>query len=428
MAQYSVNRNKHYNKNNRDIHEVMMISDQWGNIINEFGTSSSAQASGNFNAKLDAFGRQRFSTPYTLFDSHNLLSKNNKFDESITGGSVTYDSDLSEVQLNVTGTSGDEVIRQSYRNFSYQPGKSLLILNTFVMNEPKENLRQRVGYFNADNGIYVEQSGSDVYMVLRNNGSETRVAKDDWNVDKLDGTGLSDVTIDLTKSHIFWMDIEWLGVGSVRTGFVINGQFIIAHIFHNSNINNSVYMTTPNLPIRYEITNTDTTTGASTLKQICSTVISEGGYEARAQEKVAGTASLAGVTAGTAYTNLVTIRKKRSGPIVVPSGADVLNIANTDFEWALFQNATPASAFTWTSGSDNVEYALNTVGFSDTGTRVAGGYMGGKTAPVALGDGGFDWDYQLGETIAGVSDTLTLAVRASSSSKNAAGIMKWYEL
>ena len=427
MAQYSVNRSKHYNKNNRDIHEVTMIADQWGNIINEFGTSSSAQASGNFNAKLDAFGRQRFSTPYTLFDSHNLLSKNNKFDESITGGSVTYDSDLSEVQLNVTGTSGDEVIRQSYRNFSYQPGKSLLILNTFVMNEPKENLRQRVGYFNADNGIYVEQSGSDVYMVLRNNGSETRVAKDDWNVDKLDGTGLSDVTIDLTKSHIFWMDIEWLGVGSVRTGFVINGQFIIAHIFHNSNINNSVYMTTPNLPIRYEITNTGTTSGASKLGQICSTVLSEGGYEARATEHVVGSTSLAGVAIDTAFESVVTIRMKRSGPIVVPAGADVLNVANTDFEWALLKNATPSSSLTWASATDNVEYSLTNVTFSDIGQRVGGGFMGGKTAPVSFGDG-FDWGYQLGETIGGTSDTFTLAARAKSNSSNVAGILKWYEL
>jgi hypothetical protein len=430
MAQYSVNRGKAYHLNNTDIHEVTMIADQWGNIINEFGTSSSAQASGNYNAKLDAFGRQRMSTPYTLFDSHNLLSKNNKFDEDISGGmglsTVTYDSDGSEVQLNVTGVSGAQVVRQSYRNFSYQPGKSLLILNTFTMNEPKENLRQRVGYFNTSNGIFLEQDDSTAYMVLRNNGSETRIAQSSWNVDRIDGTGTSKLTLDLTKAQIFWMDIEWLGVGSVRTGFVINGQFVVAHIFHNSNLNVGVYMTTPNLPIRYEITNTDTTSGSSTLKQVCSTVLSEGGYEARAVEHVIGTA-LTGVTVGTAYSNLVTIRMKRPGPIVVPAGADILNISNTDFEWAFFKNVTPASSFTWATATDNVEYAINTVGFTSNGTRIAGGFMGGKTAPVSFGDG-FAWDYQLGETIAGVSDTLTLAVRSASSSKTAAGLMKWVEL
>lgn len=430
MAQYSVNRGKAYHLNNTDIHEVTMIADQWGNIINEFGTSSSAQASGNYNAKLDAFGRQRMSTPYTLFDSHNLLSKNNKFDEDISGGmglsTVTYDSDGSEVQLNVTGVSGAQVVRQSYRNFSYQPGKSLLILNTFTMNEPKENLRQRVGYFNTSNGIFLEQDDSTAYMVLRNNGSETRIAQSSWNVDRIDGTGTSKLTLDLTKAQIFWMDIEWLGVGSVRTGFVINGQFVVAHIFHNSNLNVGVYMTTPNLPVRYEITNTDTTSGSSTLKQICSTVLSEGGYEARAVEHVIGTA-LAGVTVGTAYSNLVTIRMKRPGPIVVPAGADILNISNTDFEWAFFKNVTPASSFTWATATDNVEYAINTVGFTSNGTRIAGGFMGGKTTPVSFGDG-FAWDYQLGETIAGVSDTLTLAVRSASSSKTAAGLMKWVEL
>lgn len=438
MAQYSVNRRHYFQRNNDDVHEVIMVSDEFGNIINDFGsTVSSYSGAGNLSGSVDAFGRLRQSTPYTLFDSHNLLNKNSKFDESITGGSVTYDSDGSEVQLNVTTSSGDEVIRQSYRHFSYQPGKSLLVLNTFVMNEPKTNLRQRVGYFNVENGIFLEQDDNNVYLVLRTNTSgsptETRVAQADWNINRLDGTDSNTsqddapITLDLTKAQIFWMDIEWLGVGSVRTGFVINGQFIIAHIFHNANLISNVYMTTPNLPIRYEITNTDTTSGASTLNQICSTVISEGGYEARAVQHIAGTASVGGVTVGTSYVNLVTIRLRQSGAIVVPAGADILNVSNTDFEWAIFLNATPASSLTYANATDNVQTSVTTVGFTSTGTRIAGGYMGGKTAPLSFGEG-FDWGYQLGESISGTSDTLTLAVRSASASKTAAGLMKWYEL
>lgn len=301
-------------------------------------------------------------------------------------------------------------------------------MNTFVMAQAKENLRQRIGFFNND-GIFLEQDGTDVYLVLRNNGSDTRIAQSDWNVNKLNGTDDIKVTLDFTKAQIFWSDIEWLGVGSVRVGFVINGQFVVAHIFHNANVNDSVYMTTPNLPIRYEITNTGTTSGGSTLGQICSTVISEGGYDARAVQHIAGTSALTGSTVGTSYTNLVTIRMRQSGGIVVPAGADVLNVSNTDFEWALFKNATPSSALTYATQSNNVEYSITTTGFSDTGTRVAGGYMGGKTAPLALGQsGGLSWDYQLGELIDGTSDTLTLAVRSASASKSAAGIMKWYEL
>lgn len=425
MVQFHSKRNKNL-RNNDTIYEVVMVAGS--------GSGPSVYVNqGNLSSQLDAFGRVRQSMPYTLFDSHNLLNENNKYDETTAGsGSSSYSANASSVSMTVTDADGDEVVRQSYRHFSYQPGKSLLVMNTFTMGTPKENLRQRVGYFNTQNGIFLEQDGLTTYIVLRTytggSVSETRVPQGQWNVDKLNGKGVSTVNIDITKAQIFWSDIEWLGVGSVRAGFVINGQFVIAHIFHHANRATGVYMSTANLPSRYEITNTAATSGSSTLEQICSTVISEGGYEARATENIVGTASLTGVTVGTEYANLATIRLKQSGAIVVPSGADILNIANTDFEWALFKNATPSTAFAWTTATNNVEYSLETKTFSSTGTRVAGGYMGGKTAPVALGDGGFDWDYQLGQTISGVSDTLTLAIKASSSSKNAAGIMKWFEL
>jgi len=424
MVQFSTQRNLYLN-NNDEIYEVVMVAGQAG--------PSAYVPAGNLNTATDAFGRLRISSPYTLFDSHNLLNENDKFDEQLTGaGNSNYNANTSSVNMTVTSASGDQVIRQTKRRFSYQPGKSLLLMSTFVMSKAKENLRQRVGYFDDENGIYLERDSTDLNLVLRSYASgsvvETRVPRTEWNGDPLNGSGTSKISLTMQKAQIFWTDIEWLGVGSVRAGFVINGQFILAHTFHNANINESVYMTTPNLPLRYELTNTGITATSSTLKQICNTALSEGGYEAKATENIIGTAALTGQTVGTAYTNLATIRLRQSGAIVVPSGADILNISNTDFEWALFKNVTPNTAFTWSNATDNVQYSLEAKTFTDTGTRVSGGYMGGKTAPVALGDGGFDWDYQIGELIDGTSETLTLAVRASSSSKAAAGIMKWYEL
>ena len=96
---------------------------------------------GDGSTAYDAFGRLRVSNPLTIFDSKNVMSKNTLFDEALTGsGGVTYTANKSTVNLNVTTVSGDKVIRQSKRVMSYQPGKSLLILNTFVMQTPEENI------------------------------------------------------------------------------------------------------------------------------------------------------------------------------------------------------------------------------------------------------------------------------------------------
>ena len=389
---------------------------------------------------VDAFGRLRVSNPLTLFDSKSIMSKNSLFDESTAnGGTVTYTSNKSTVNLNVTEASGSKTIRQSKRVMSYQPGKSLLIFNTFVMNAQTENLKQIVGLFDANNGIFFQDTGTGYQIVRRTytSGSpvDTEINQADWNGDKLNGTGASGFTLSPDKSNILFIDVEWLGVGSVRVGFVINGQLITAHTFNNANSLTTVYMQTANLPIRYEIQRTGTlAAGTYTLQQICSTCISEGGYAPSGIDQLVRTADIStGVnlsTAGTFY-NLATIKIKSGRPyaVIVPAGIDVLNISNNDFEYGLFVGATPSSPFSYTSYSDNIEYDLTTVDLTSLGTQIACGYLGGKTAPSVFGGADFiNWAYQLGQTIAGASEILTLAVRSGSNNGKCAVQFKWLDL
>ena len=391
---------------------------------------------GDGSAAYDAFGRLRTSNPFTIFDSSNVMSKNNLFDESLTGsGTVSYTSNKSTVNLNVTTASGDKVIRQSKRVMSYQPGKSLLILNTFVMNTQTENLKQRVGTFDANNGIFFEDTGTGYQIVRRSyvTGSsvDTAVAQSSWNGDKLDGTGASGYTLDTTKATILFTDYEWLGMGSVRVGFVIDGKFITAHTFLNANNLDTVYMQTANLPIRYEIETTDTIGSAATLQQVCSSCMIEGGYSPQGVVQSVGTASLNGVnltTAGTFY-NIATIRIKSGRPyaLIIPQGFLASAISNSDYEIQLRQNATPSTAFSYTSYSDNVEYDLTGTTTITGGTIINRTYLSGKGVSIENFGDGFNFEYQLGQTIAGVSDTLTLCAKGASNGDDIVGSIKWYD-
>jgi hypothetical protein len=388
---------------------------------------------------VDAFGRLRVSEPLTIFDSKNIMSQNTLFNSTTAnGGSVTYTANKSTVNLNVTEAASSKTVRQSNRVMSYQPGKSLLIFNTFVMNEPTTNLKQKVGLFDANNGIFFYADGTTLKIVRRTYTSgaavDTEISQSSWNGDKLDGTGASGFDLDPATSNILFIDVEWLGVGSVRVGFVINGQLITAHTFNNANSLTTVYMQTANLPIRYEIERAGTlTAGTYTLQQICSSCISEGGYSPQGLEQMIGTGTVsAGVNLTTAntYYNIATIRIKSGRPyaVIVPAGVDILNVSNGDFEWGLFVNATLTSSFSYSSFSDNVEYDLQTTEFATTGTRIAGGYLGGKTAPFTLGGSFIAFANQLGQTIGGTSDTLTLGVRPGTANGDVAGLLKWYDL
>jgi hypothetical protein len=389
---------------------------------------------------VDAFGRLRVSEPLTIFDSKSIMSKNNLFDESTAnGGSVTYTANKSTVNLNVTEAASSKTIRQTKRVMSYQPGKSLLIFNTFVMNTLTANLKQKVGLFDANNGIFFTADGTTLKIVRRTYTSgaavDTEISQSSWNGDTLNGTGASGFTLNAATSNILFIDIEWLGVGSVRVGFVINGQLITAHTFYNANSLTTVYMQTANLPIRYEIERAGTlSAGTYTLQQICSSCISEGGYQPEGVQQMIGTASLAGVNLGSSNTlyNLATIRIRSSRPyaVIIPAGYETSAISNSDFEVGLYLNATPSSAFSYTNYSDNVEYDITGTLTITGGTRIAGSFLSGKGTSLvtASESGNFNFSYQLGQTISGTSDTLTLAGKGAANNDDIVGLLKWFDL
>ena len=418
------------------------------NKIDQNDVSMLQVEQGQFNASLDtnikmaandAFGRLRVSDPYTIFDSQHRYRDNEKFSTSLvgTGSTTIHMPNESVVNMTVGIGASAEVIRETKRVFPYQPGKSLLILTTFTMEAAKANLRQRVGYFGAQNGVFFEQDGLNKYLVLRSytSGSvqERRVDQTQWNGHKFDGTDFYQRNLDPTKGNIFWADVEWLGVGDVRCGFVIDGVTITAHTFHNDNLYSTTYMTTAILPIRYEITNTAATGSSSTMKQICSTVLSEGGYQGRSNISAASTPIVTGslIDTGTPGTRtpVISIRLKSTNldSVVLPIRLDLMCTSNDLIKYELVLNGTfPGTpAFTSYASNSSVETSIGNTSISG-GTLLTGGFIYQKDS-ISLG-GVENLSFQLGRTLAGVSDIVTLVATSNGTNSKIAGAIGWYEL
>lgn len=395
----------------------------------------------------DAFGRIRVSQPYTLFDSQNRYAADNQFDVATTGtGTTTFLSNEAAVKMEVTSGGVGSVTRQSYRSFPYQPGKGLLILATFVMDSSQSlNLTQRVGYYNDDNGVFFQRVDGTYSFVLRSSSTPTpgtpsdirTVNQSNWNGDKLDGTGASGYTLDPSKAQILWMDFEWLGVGSVRCGFIINGEYIICHTFNNANDITSVYMTTAILPVRYEI-KTVTSAVAASMKAICCSVVSEGGFEQTSIDHVARrTTVFTNIDTAATFYPIVSIRMAsgRLGSVVLPNRLQFLPLTSQNYEVALLKNPTLTGA-TWAAtvpSDSNVEYDVGATAITNVGSIVQTDYVtstgsGGTQGTAA--PTGYNWDLQLGATIAGVSDVYTLAVRTVDGATKGSGVgsISFYDL
>jgi len=421
----------------------IVVTTASGQPIEVTSTSSGVVNIQPFGVATDAFGRLRSSAPLTLFDSSHRYKDNGLWaTTSGTGGTTVFDANAGLVNLNVTTASNSEIIRETTKVFAYQPGKSLLVMSTFVMNAPKAGLRQRIGYYGANNGIYLEKNGTASPTFVERSYvtgalTETSVAQSSWNgIDKLDGTGPSGITLDLTKAQIFWMDIEWLGLGTVRMGFVIDGKLIHCHSFHHANLITSTYITTASLPLRYEIRNTAATASSSTLKQICSTVISEGGYELRGLQQAIGTSITAPyslTTAGTFYP-VISLRLKTTAldAIVILTAISIMSAAGTaNYAWRVVASPTTTAGSWVSAGADSaVEY--NLTGTASTGGRIlAQGYFSGgnQSHPSIdiLKEALFKFQLER-DGLAGTPYELSLLIAASANTSTVHAAVDWEEI
>jgi hypothetical protein len=390
---------------------------------------------------IDAFGRLRISEPFTLFDSSHRFADNGLWSTgTATGGTATFNAAQGLVDLAVTTASGSEVIRETTKVFSYQPGKSLLVLSTFVMSPAKTNLRQRVGYYGANNGYYLELNNTtSVSFVERSfvTGAvvDTPVAQASWNVDPMDGSGPSGITLDLTKAQILFMDLEWLGVGTVRIGFVVNGNFYVCHKFHHANIIASTYITTASLPLRYEITNTGVTSGASTLKQICSTVLSEGGYQLTGLQQAVGIPIQSPRTLGTAGTfyPVISLRLKstRLDGIIILTALSIMPMSTAKFNWQVVASGTTTGG-TWTSAGVNSSVEYNITGASFAGGRIlASGFFSESNQAASQVDILKEALFKFQLERNGLTSTpfeLTLVIASNSGSDTVVASLDWEEI
>lgn len=388
--------------------------------------------------QIDAFARLRVSNPTTLFDSKQLHDAQPRiWDDSEVSGSgttSTHSADEAATTLAVALNTAGRRVRQTFMRFNYSPGKSQLVFMTGVLGNVGggTGITRCMGMFDDENGLFFRDNAGTVEVVCRSfvTGSavDTAVAQSSWNLDALDGTGASGITLDATKAQIGIWDFEWLGVGRVRFGFVFDGVPVYVHQFLNANSVSLVYMSTPNLPLRYEIEN-DGTGAASELMHICSSVISEGGAHEIGTIRYASTngTHVDANTANTIYA-LVGLRLKSTHLDAVVKELSVTALAETndDFEWLVAINPTVAGTFTYADETNSVVQVARgaTANTVTGGTFIAGGFADASAAQNAA----LDAAIHLGSAIDGTRDELVLCARPLSANADIQGSITWREL
>jgi len=370
----------------------------------------------------DAFGKLRVTNPTTLLDirlpyipssqtgNDTYLSNNIQLSIYTTGTGFYTTTKNSNLILGLTSTTSAPCysLSQSRNYCTYLPGKSMLILASCIMDAGTNTngVTSQVGYFDDYNGLYFEYTanGSGTGMVsinLKNNSIlDVTQSQTNWNIDKMNGTGSSGIKLDFTQAQLFVIDFEWLGVGRIRFGFYVYGKILYCHEILNINsLNIEPYMASSNLPIRYMI-NKSTTGQTGSMIQICSTVISEGGYNPLGRPfSVANSTGVSIANTGAGELIILMIRGGNSAgnyyhQNIIPYAVNVVDSANNNlltYRIRIYKDGDlpTATALTWNDVNTNnsiVQYAVTSDGLTIGNSIIVNqGFFSGKGS-VIYGD------------------------------------------
>jgi hypothetical protein len=373
-----------------------------------------------------------------FFNTFQYGTETDVWDTSTTsGGTATHLASESAIDMAVTSTAGSQVIRQTQNVMRYIPGRNANLAFAVRYETPVVGIRRRVGLFNGTDGFYFEDNGGDYACVITSSTSGstviTRVARADWNGDKLDGTGPSGIVADPTAQQLISMSYEWYGAGQIIFQYVIDGQTIVIHKFNTGNILESPWCKTPFLPIRLELTNVTGAAGTHHLYQGSNSVSNEGSTQYYGVGESYLT-SLSGITMASANTfyPILSIRLKATAlqGIALPTFFQAATV-HVDIFYKFVKNATLTQG-TWTDmpgGNAFTQYlespATGTTALTDGSVLDTGMIINNVGNKIELNK---DTVYQIGRSSLGtVSDTLTLAIAASGANKSAIASMTWVE-
>ncbi len=422
MAQWSKITQDFLNQE-RSLFEVVNIADHWGEQ-----TDWRPQFTGKNRFKVSPFQTSFFNTfQYGL--------ETDVWETSTTGtASAVHNVNASNVTMSVGSTAGDRVIRQTRTVMRYIPGRASLVSFAIRLETPVEGVRRRFGVFDDENGAIFEDDGGTYACVLRSKASgsvvETRVTRDNWNGDKLDGTGPSQITASDTAVQMINIEYEWYGAGQVIFSYTIDGETHVIHKFNTANRQDNVWCSTPFLPIRVELENVTGAAGTHYIYQGSNSLTQEGEPE-KLGTLISYSNPITGTTlpAANTFYPVISLRLKPSdlAGIVLPRSLQVATNDNTNVFWRLVENPTLTGG-TWIDHPNpDAITQVNTTATAATGgvTILSGFTVGGGANLIELDDKAA---LQIGRSSLGtVSDIYTLECASPNTNKSALAVLNWLE-
>ncbi len=411
-----------------------------GNTVSVSGTVEIADNWGNqadWRPQFTNSNRLKVSPYQTVFfNTFQYGKETDVWDERLVGvgATATFNASSSNVVMEVGSAAGSSVVRQTKNVMRYIPGRGATLAFSIRLDTPQVGIRRRFGLFDDNNGAYFEDDGGTYAYVIRSNTTgivtERRVYRDDWNGEKFDGNGYTGVTADPTKQQMISINYEWYGAGLVEFAWLMKNETIPSHKFENSNTNDTVWCSTPFLPIRVEIENVTGVAGTHYLYQGSNSLIQEGEPEKLGiLESIANPITGTTMSAADTFYPIISLRLKANqlSAVALLRSLQAATNDNTNVYWRLIENPTLTGA-NWTDDPDAnsfMQYDTSATAITGGNTILSGFTISGGAALTPIDEKA---QLQIGRSgIGTISDIYTLACASPNTNKKALAVLNWIE-
>ena len=361
---------------------------------NALTTPSSAQASGGYNLSVNNWNGA--ATRLGIFDQQNGLY----FEwDGQTFYAVRRNSTY-QLSGKATVTTGSNTVTQTNAAYPTAFSKQAVVGDYIVL----RGQSYRITDIASDTSLTISPSyrGASANYVIVSKTQELKIPQSAWNIDKMDGTGPSGITVDLSKMQMFYIDYTWYGAGFIRWGLRgAKGNVTYVHKMPNNNVNNEAYMRSGNLPARYEsITIPPTTFITSSVATTDSTIVvnSTAGFPSNGTLAIRNASTYEYVNyAGLTSTTFTGVTRGQAGvaslTLAINSGSNIATVGSTtglQVGQRLCGSAIPDG--TWIQSISGTTLTLNqavtaanpTVQIMPMGASSAQAFTYASTAPVAV--------------------------------------------
>jgi hypothetical protein len=342
------------------------------------------------------------------------------------GGTVTSVSAMANVSTSAVASS--MAMMQSRPSIVYHPGQGGRVMFTASFTTGVSGSRQEIGAGDLNDGLFIIMDQDRFGIMRRRGGTEIITYQEDFNVDKLDGTGSSGMQIVPENLNVFKIAFQYLGAGEIDY-YVEDpdtGRLFNFHYERFANENTKPSMLDSAFPLCILSKNTTNNTKI-TVKSASMGGFIEGrgsGVQHALQAKDAAVS----VPAGATYTNVITLKNNENfngSKNKITAEIYGLSLAsegtgNSTTSWAIIKNASFGTTPNYVDTDSNE---------SITSTFVSAvGVSGGRTMAIyEIARDTNEFENTKGiNMFAYPGETLTLAA-ISSAAFQARGSIQWHE-